>query len=237
MSRLPSYVFIARRSQGVYPVYTVENEVFATTPGGPVFRHVELAKVRDYLSDYLHAMNILGVPGKSDKLHVRGVNTTTLALMRPIFYLKKRVANETEFWAPVFRSRDNRYVYTYAASARREVYEGANEVLALQDWVAKALIDDKRLINRYDLRADRLLPDVWHKLKPILETKGQAIIGDIRLSLYQKNGVFIGVEHRVDEDRFSLFFGDTITDVCNRARLDFVRRGIIDPKIAVSIPV
>lgn len=237
MARLPSYVFIARRSQGVYPVYTVDNEVFATTPGGPVFRHIELAKVRDFLSDYLHAMDILGVPGKSDKLHVRGVNTTTLALMRPLFYLKKRVPNETEFWAPVFRSRDSRYIYTYAASARREVYEGANEVLALQDWVAKALIQDKRLSNLYDLRPDRLLSGSWQKLKSILIPEGQAIIDDMQLALYQKNGVFLGAEHRADEDRYSLYLGDSVTDVCNRARLDFIRRGIIDPKIAVNIPV
>ena len=32
------------------------------------------------------------------------------------------------------------------------------------------------------------------------------------------------------------FFGDSVTDVCNRARLDFIRRGIIDPKTAVNIP-
>ena len=100
MSRLPSYVFIARRAGGVYPVYTIEDEVMATTPGGPVFRHVELAKVREYLTDYLHDIGILGERGLSDKLHVRGIDRHTLSLRRPVLYLKKRAINETDFLGP-----------------------------------------------------------------------------------------------------------------------------------------
>jgi hypothetical protein len=36
-------LFIARRSHKMYPVYTYGDKVFATTPGDPVFEHVELA--------------------------------------------------------------------------------------------------------------------------------------------------------------------------------------------------
>ena len=35
-ARLPTYVFVARRSRRHYPVYTVGDEVVAATPGGPV---------------------------------------------------------------------------------------------------------------------------------------------------------------------------------------------------------
>ena len=80
LSRLPTYVFIAPRSHKMYPVYTVNDEVFATTPGGPVFKHVELAKVREFLADYLHEIGALGVTDKSEKLHVRGCSTFYLGL-------------------------------------------------------------------------------------------------------------------------------------------------------------
>ena len=96
-ARLPDYVFIARRSQRIYPVYTISDEVVATTPGGPAFRHVELAKVRAYLLDYMVETGELGGLGKSDKLHTRGVSRQTLALLRPVFYLKKRIPGQAEF--------------------------------------------------------------------------------------------------------------------------------------------
>ena len=71
MSRFPSYVFIARRAGHVYPAYTVEEEVvITTTGGGPVFRHVELARVHHYLTEYLHQIKILGKDGRSDKRRV-----------------------------------------------------------------------------------------------------------------------------------------------------------------------
>src|SRR5262245_53441884 len=38
-ARLPTYIFIARHSRRLYPVYTEGDYVFATTPGGPIFRH------------------------------------------------------------------------------------------------------------------------------------------------------------------------------------------------------
>ena len=169
MARLPSYVFIARRSHKMYPVYTYGDEVFATTPGGPLFKHVELAKVREYLSDYMHTIKALGAPGKSEKLHVRGVHRETLGLIRPVFYLKKRSQSDddNEFWAPVFTSRDGNSIYAYAASGRREVeIDDGHEVFRLRSQVAQALIADKRLKEDYDLRADRLLPDYWKKVQP-----------------------------------------------------------------------
>ena len=77
----------------------------------------------------------MGNDGLSDKLHVRGVNMHTLGLRRPVMYLKKRVPGEVDFWAPVFESGDGERIYTYAASARREVTIGeGQEVLASTEF-------------------------------------------------------------------------------------------------------
>lgn len=239
IARLPSYVFIARRSHSMYPVYTVGDEVFATTPGGPVFRHVELAKVRDYLTDYLHAVGELGTPGKSDKLHVRGVKMETLALIRPIFYLKKRAQapNENEFWAPVFWSDDKSSIYTYAASGKREVdLAGGYEALLLRTQVAQALIADKRLLVNYDLRPDRLLPDYWQQVKATLkECSAKLTYDDGSLEVYRNGKAVVAVEYRHDEDRFSLYLGQDLPDLCRRTATDFIRRGLIDRPEAMRI--
>jgi hypothetical protein len=232
MARLPTYIFIARRSRQTYPVYTVEDEVFVTTPGGPVFRHVELAQVRDYLSDYLHAVGELGSPGKSEKLHVRGVNMDTLALIRPIFYLKKRPyqPGEYEFWAPVFMADDDKSIYTYAASGRREVdISGGYEALLLRTQVAQALITDKRLQENYDLRPDRLLPDYWMMVQATVQRHPARLVGaEITLDVYQNGRGIVAVEYRADEDRYSLYLGRDIGDLRSRTARDFVRRGLID---------
>ncbi len=230
MARLPSYVFIARQAREVYPVYTVEHEVFATTPGGPVFRHVELAKVREYLTDYLHAVGILGTPGKNDKLHVRGVNAKTLALMRPVFYLKKRIPGQTEFWAPVFESRDGKRIYAYAASARREVViqDGA-EIFELRALVAQALMNDKRLGNTYDLRPDRLLPEYWQRLKTTLVSMPPvSMLEPLDIEMYRRGGLYVAVETRYDEERYNLFVDTNTSLVTARVRQDFARRDIIE---------
>lgn len=88
-ARLPHYVFIARDAGIVYPVYTFEDEVLAPTPNGPLFQHVELAVVRERLSDYLHDIKVLGTDGRTDKLHVRGISRHTLQLKRPALLSKK----------------------------------------------------------------------------------------------------------------------------------------------------
>ena len=95
MARLPRHVFVARRAKKVYPIYTIDDQVITTTPGGPIFSHVELAKVREYLTDYLHEIDVLGESGVSDKLHVRGTSLSTLQLRRPVFYMKKIWPNNT----------------------------------------------------------------------------------------------------------------------------------------------
>lgn len=232
MARLPTYIFIARRSRQMYPVYTVGDEVFATTPGGPVFRHVELAKVRDFLGDYLHAVGELGTPGKSDTLHVRGVNMDTLGLIRPIFYLKKRPssAGDNEFWAPVFLADDGQSIYTYAASGRREVdLAGGYEALLLRTQVAQALMADKRLNENFDLRPDRLLPDYWAQVRTTLKSGPAKLVdGERSLAIYQNGRGIIAVEHRREEDRYSLYLGRDIDDLRARTAYDFVRRGLID---------
>lgn len=235
MARLPSYVFIARQTGGVYPVYTVDQEVFVTTPGGPLFRHVELAKVREYLTDYLHLTSSPLTPQSSllspNKLHVRGIDSTTLALRRPIFYLKKRVSGETDFWAPVFLSADRLSLYTYAANARREVtLDNGAEILHLRELVAKALQADNRLHNLYDLRPDRLFPEQWHRLEPHLQTRGFREVNGVTVALYQHPLGWIGLVERPDENRYSLYLGESVDDLCGRVAHDFTRRAV--PQLA-----
>lgn len=226
--RLPDYVFMARNSGTIYPVYTIDHEVMAVTPGGPVFRHVELAKVREYLGDYLTEISrILGEDDTPDKLHVRGVGRTALELRRPIFYLKKRIVGQVDFWAPVFESGDGRFIYTHAASARREIYsQDGYAILELRKLVAHVLLEDGRLHHNHDLRPDRLQPNWWHKLKPNLQSKGQATVRGVSIELYQHSHGWIGVEQRVDEDRYGLFLGASEADLLERIEHDFIRRGI-----------
>ncbi len=242
MARLPTYVFIARRSRRMYPVYTIGDEVFVTTPGGPVFRHVELANVRRYLSQYLHAVGELGTPGKSETLHTRGVHTTSLALIRPVFYFKKRIPGENEFWAPVFPADDGRSIYTYAASAKREVeIADGQEVLTLHEVVAEALIADRRLKHSHDLRPDRLMPDYWARLHSTLEPaphKLEPLGGNgrrrMRLDVYTRDDLFIAAESR-EEKRVGLFIGQDTYDLRDRVALDYFRRGLISSPEAVRI--
>jgi hypothetical protein len=238
MSRLPDYMFIARRSRQTYPVYTIGDEVFATTPGGPVFRDVELAKVREYLTEYLNAVGEIGAPGKSERLRVRGVDSD-LALVRPIMYLKKRPQSddEAEFWAPVFLSDDHASIYCYAASGKREIdLSGGYEVLLLRNQVAQALIADKRLTDQYELRPDRLLPDFWDRVKGTLKLQPEKLVfGDTSFETYKNGKAIIGVEYREDEDRYSLYTGKDIDDLRDRAAKDLVRRGVINNTEAVQI--
>jgi hypothetical protein len=235
MARLPSYVFIARRAGGIYPVYTLNYEVVAVTPGGPVFRHVELAKVREYLTDYLHRVKVLGENGLSDKLHVRGVDMHTLGLRRPIFYLKKRVPGQTDFWAPVFESGNGRFIYTYAVNARRQVPTAdGREVLNLRTLVAEALGKDGRLPNPADLRIGRLFPNRWQQLRHQLEADGDLVANGKMLALFRDGETLIGLESRPKEERYSLFFGRDADDLRRRARLDFDRRGLHVEKVMVT---
>jgi len=239
MSRLPTYMFITRRSRQTYPVYTVGDEVFATTPGGPVFRHVELAKVREHLTEYLNAVGEIGTPGKSERLRVRGVDAESLSLVRPVFYLKKRPQSkdEAEFWAPVFLSDDHGSIYCYAASGRREIdISGGYEALLLRTQVAQALIADKRLKDPYDLRPDRLLPDFWERVKKTLKLQSQKLVfGDTTFEIYKNGKGIIAVEYREDEDRYSFYIGKDIDDLRDRTAKDLVRRGIITNTEAVQI--
>lgn len=230
VSRLPDYVFIARRSRGIYPVYTVGSEVLATTPGGPVFRHVELAKVREYLSDYLHLAGILGAPGRSEKLHVRGVDPETLALKRPIFYLKKRTPGEDAFWAPVFLSDDETRIWTYAANHLREVYvDDGKEVLLLREIVAQALITDGRLRHDHDLQADRLFPETWERLsRHLLRETADLDVDGRTLPLYRAAHLMLALEHRPDEERYSLYLGSDRRQLTERVRNNLARRAPAD---------
>lgn len=227
--RVPHYVFIARDAGTVYPVYTIDDVVVAPTPNGPLFEHVELAKVRERLTDYLHSIRVLGKNGRNDKLHVRGVHRRTLQLVRPKFYLKKRVPGETDFWAPVFASIDSPRIYAYAASDRREAnLNDGREVLVLRDLVAKLLKREHRLNNTYDLRPDRLFPDTWEALSEHLERCEHDLdVNGFPLPTYTtEGGVYIALEQRLDEERYSLYMGVDRDDVTEQATRDFLRRGI-----------
>lgn len=227
ISRLPTYVFIAQQAKGIYPVYTIDEDVFATTPGGPIFRHVELAKVREYLSDYLHDVGILGEAELSDKLHVRGINPHTLGLRQPIFYLKKRVPDEVDFWAPVFESGDGKRIYAYAANARREApIGGGQETLFLRELVAQSLLTDKRLTDLHDLRPDRLQPAYWERMKQNMAFEGSITVKNRTIPLYSNTYVWVGQETRPDEDRYGLFVGQNAESIKRRVLVDFARRGI-----------
>lgn len=229
VARFPSYMFIARRAKSIFPVYTFGSEVVCTTPGGgPVFRHVELAKVRQYLTHYLHQVNILGKDGKSDKLHVRGVNQHTLGLRRPVLYLKKRAPGENDFWAPVFESGDGKRIYAHAANERREAFIGnGQEVLALHAVVARALHEDGRLNHPFDLRPDRLMPHYWARLEQTLCPEESRIVDGHTVPLYrsQDGRCWLGLEVRQTEDRYGLYLGRDVDEVCGRVREDLARRG------------
>ncbi|MBE7529077.1 MAG: hypothetical protein HND44_07980 [Chloroflexi bacterium] len=227
LARLPTYLFIARRAGGIYPVYTIGSEVYATTPGGPVFRHVELAKVREYLTDYLHAAGVLGEKGLSDKLHVRGLNMKTLGLRHPIFYLKKRVPGEVDFWAPVFEASDGNHIYCYAADERREATINSGlEVLELQQTVAAALKTDRRLRDTFDLRPDRLFPEVWEQLKAGLRAGEPIVVNGLTLPAFAIGDIQLALEERPDEGRYSLYLGHDADDLRTRVAVDLERRGI-----------
>jgi hypothetical protein len=239
LARLPTYVFIARRSHKMYPVYTFRNEVFATTPGGPLFKHVELAKVREYLSDYMHTIGQLGAPGKSETLHVRGIHRKSLGLIRPIFYLKKRAEgnDSNEFWAPVFPSQDGQLIYTYAVNGRREAdIDNGHEILRLRSQVAQALIADGRLKEDYDLRADRLLPEYWDKVVANLELlPSKLTFGNTTFDMYQEGKYVIAIEYRTKEDRYSFYIGKGVDDLRARAAKDLARRNLVTNEADVKI--
>ncbi|GAA5526704.1 hypothetical protein [Herpetosiphon gulosus] len=229
LARLPTYVFIARRSRQVYPIYSIGDDVLATTPGGPVFRHVELAKVREYLNEYLHLTGVLGRPGASDKLHVRGVDAKTMGLIRPTCYFKKRITGQTDFWAPVFAN--DQELYAFAASKRHAVpLSEPNALMGLHALVAKALIKDKRLFHEHDLRVDRMFAEPWEIWKKDLTAVNEPIVlGAVSLNVYQYGPTWLAVEKRRDRDelRPSLFLGENLYDLTARVTADFKRRGLI----------
>lgn len=228
-SRLPTYVFIARRARAVFPVYTINDEVMAVTQGGPIFKHVELAKVREYLTDFLHEAGVLGEKGLSDKLHVRGVSRSTLGLRRPIFYLKKRVSGQIDFWAPVFQAADSKSIFVYAVNQRREVpKEDGMEVLELRDRVAEALLADGRLQDNFDLRPDRLYATHWQEIQEHFFAERPLQIDQFSLNQYRDGLRWLAVESRPDEERFGLFLGRSTADLAERVRADFQRRGLVD---------
>lgn len=230
--RLPSYVFIARHTRELYPVYTIGSEVCAITSSGPIFQHVELAKVREYLSEYrLRAAH--GRLDVTDKLHVRGVDPKTLGLIRPLAYLRKRVYAQTDFWAPVFLHHNGDSIYTFAANARRETpVTNGLEIFDLCTTVGKALRDDNRLQETHDLRPDRLLQTYWdmietqlHKLPDTIVVAGR----DLEVYRHPLDETFIVLEPRADEVRYNLFLGNTIAEAHRYTIGDFLQRDAIFP--------
>jgi hypothetical protein len=238
MSRLPTYVFITRRSRKVLPVYTLGDKVIANTQQGVSFQHIELAKVREYVTDYLQQIGDLGPFERGDKLHVRGVDKERLSLIRPAFYLKKRamLGRENEFWAPVFYSQDDdQTIFAYAASTKHQAkINQGQEVFELRDKVAQALIKNDRLQVNYNLRADRLMPEHWQQVKSILTALPRKLTYEgIKLPLYAGDDFLVALEYRSAEDRYSLFLGENDEDLHNRVAQDLIRRDFITSPQAV----
>ena len=239
MGRMPTYVFVARHSLRVYPVYTSRNENLGlTVRDGPVVRHIELACVRDRVALYLNKIHVLGKSGDFEKLHVRGVHQKTLGLVRPVFYLKKRplTPQDTKFWTPVFPSDENDELYAYVLDKKYQVNEDSgHEVFRLRAQISQALIDDSRLSQDLDLRIDRLLPDYWSKLQTKLESlPNKFSYRDKTLDMYQMDTFLVAVERRVNEDRYSLYIGHNPEDLRLRAGQDLARRGFIDDPAEVN---
>ena len=230
-NRLPNYVFISRYARNVHCVYTLGDEVYVKISEGPAFQHIELAKVREYLGEYLRQTGLLGTPNKPDKLHVRGIHGKSLALIRPIFYLKKRLApNETNFWAPVFLSDAGESIYTFAASAKREAtVDSGREILALHQTVATALIGDRRLRDPYDLLIDRLFPKQLKQLKQLLTNRNETIkVNDRDIPIFEKDGIIMAIVKRPDENRYSLFLGKSIEALSDHLAQNLARRVPLD---------
>lgn len=241
--RLPDYVFIARKIGLMYPVYTVGSEVCAVVSNsGPVFRHVELAKVREYLRDYLRSLPNFQT---GDPLHIRGIHQRTLALKRPALYFRKRIFRQTEFWAPVFENTAGDALYAYAVNARREAPKtNGLEILQLHQQVSQALQNDHRLEQACDLRLERLQAAYWFRLKAKLTSLPEEIIvAGQALSAYQSPltpSRFLVVEAcqetpaaatpteaPSDAVRYNLFLGDSLEDAHRRVIQDFIRRKMI----------
>lgn len=240
LGRMPTYVFIARHSLRVYPVYTSRNENLGlTVSGGPVVRHIELACVRDRVARYLNKTHILGKSGEYEKLHVRGVHQKSLGLVRPIFYLKKRPLTplDAEFWTPVFPSDENDALYAYVLDKKYQVNEDSgHEVFRLRSQISQALIANRRLSQDLDLRIDRLLPDYWAKLQTKLESLTSKLsYRDKTLDMYQTDALLVAVERRADEDRYSLYIGHNPEDLRQRAGQDLARRGFINDPAEVKL--
>jgi hypothetical protein len=223
VARLPNYAFVARAAKRVYPVYTIQSEVMVVTPNGPIFRHVELAKVREYLTDYLQDSKILG---PEDKLHVRGI-ADDLSLSRPVFYLKSRKPGVSNFWAPVFISADKKTIFAYAANGKREVeVKGGSEVFALRYQVAKALIADNRLDECDELRIDRLFPDTWEQMKAGMSREGEIAVSSQTIEVYKDGDMFVALETREGGERFGLYTAETLEAVTAKVEADYARRGL-----------
>ncbi|MEM7031138.1 MAG: hypothetical protein AAF629_16365 [Chloroflexota bacterium] len=221
-NRLPSYAFVARYSRNIHLVYTIGDEVTVKIPNGPSFRHVELAKVREYLSDYLRQTGLLGTRNQPDKLHARGIHRKSLALIRPIFYLKKRSPAEekNDFWAPVFLSDDRSNIYAFAANQKRATpVKCGHEIFDLYTKVTNALIADNRLQSPFDLQIDRLFPEQLNQLKGNITKLDEMIRhNEITIPVYQNGPLYLSIEDRPDEERYNLHLADSLSELRQRIR-------------------
>jgi hypothetical protein len=135
----------------------------------------------------------------------------------------------------VFKTPDGRSVYTYAASAQRSVaVDAGREVMDLHSVVADALIADRRLQDRLDLRPDRLFPANWTDLQAFLTPQPYSLrylTPDrselLTLGLYRYGKSYLTAEHRADEDRLNLYLGEDPVDIRRRVAADLTRRKLI----------
>jgi hypothetical protein len=160
------------------------------------------------------------------------VSESSLALVRPVFYLKKRAAKpgDHDFWSPVFPGSDGHSIYTYAASGRREVdlAEG-HEVLLLRRQVAQALMADGRLVRDEDLRVDRLHLDLAGRVQRQLEMEDMVLTaGGLVFPVFRNRRHLIAFDPRESEARCGLHLGRNRGDLLDRMAKVLVRRGSLE---------
>ena len=125
-------------------------------------------------------------------------------------------------------SGDRQQIYTYVASARRDVpIEDGTEVLTLRELAAQVLQTDKRLNDLYDVRPDRLMTNYWQRLESVLTEEDPIKINGVDVPVYSRNkNLWIGLEKRVQEKRFGLYIEQSPDLLKQRIQQDFDRRHI-----------
>ena len=148
-------------------------------PGGPQFRHVELAWVREYLTDYLNTIGILG-NGSQDDRCTYGVDTTTLEMIRPLFYFEengwrgRRISGHRFSFRPKLKPiRPPFTLYVASGPAAQHLRCCARHSGIARHRCRSADRRQKRLNASYDLRIDRIFAETLGSYRRIWDQNGR----------------------------------------------------------------